>query len=78
MVTNPMTARKIAPVVKKMAAKEQPSDFAYWQSRPPAKRLAALEEIRREYQLWRYHAEPGFQRVLTIVKRSRVENLENA
>ena len=42
---------------------EQPSDFAYWQTRSYEERLAALEQIRREYHLWKYGAEPGFQRV---------------
>lgn len=44
-------------------------DLKYWQAQPPAARLAALEEIRREYHRWRYGAEPGFQRVYSIVKR---------
>jgi hypothetical protein len=44
-------------------------DLKFWQAQPPAARLAALEEIRREYHRWRYGAEPGFQRVYTIVKR---------
>ncbi|MBM3150622.1 MAG: hypothetical protein FJZ96_00210 [Chloroflexi bacterium] len=44
-------------------------DLKYWQTQPPAVRLAALEEIRREYHRWRYGAEPRFQRVYSIVKR---------
>jgi hypothetical protein len=44
-------------------------DLKYWQAQPPAARLAALEEIRREYHHWRYGAEPRFQRVYSIVKR---------
>jgi hypothetical protein len=44
-------------------------DLKFWQAQPPAARLAALEEIRREYHRWRYGAEPGFQRIYTIVKR---------
>ena len=47
----------------------QKSDFAYWQTRSYQERLAALEQIRREYHRWRYGAEPRFQRVYTIVKR---------
>lgn len=45
------------------------SDFAYWQAQPPMARLAALEEIRQEYNRWRYGAKPGFQRVCRVVKR---------
>ena len=56
------------PVVK-TRLREQASDFAYWQAQPYAARLAALEEIRREYHLWRYGAEPRLQRVYRVVKR---------
>jgi hypothetical protein len=62
-------AQKIATVVKKYRLGEQPSDFAYWQSQSYSVRLAALENIRREYISWKYGSEPGFQRVITIVKR---------
>jgi hypothetical protein len=48
---------------------EQESDAGYWRTRPPRERLEALESIRREYHLWKYGAEPGFQRVLRIVKQ---------
>ena len=48
---------------------QQKSDFAYWQSQPYQARLAALEQIRQEYHRLMYGAEPGFQRVLSIIKR---------
>ncbi|MBM3124202.1 MAG: hypothetical protein FJZ87_03910 [Chloroflexi bacterium] len=57
------------PVVKKSALKKQGSDFAYWQTQSYEARLAALEEIRREYNQWRHGAEPRLQRVYSIVKR---------
>jgi hypothetical protein len=44
-------------------------DALYWRTQPHRLRLAALEEIRLEFHQWKYHAEPGFQRVYTIVKR---------
>jgi hypothetical protein len=53
----------IQKAVHKINLRDQKSDFAYWQSQPPA----ALEQIRREYHGWRYGAEPRFQRVFTIV-----------
>jgi hypothetical protein len=56
-------------VVRKTTLKDQGNDFAYWQTQPYEFRLAALEQIRREFHHWKYGAEPGFQRVLTIVKR---------
>ncbi len=33
-------------------------------------RLKALEEIRQEYNTWKYGPEQGFQRVYQIIKRS--------
>lgn len=45
------------------------NEVRWWRQQPPDARIAALEEIRREYRLWRYGAEPGFQRVLRIVER---------
>lgn len=59
----------VAKVVKKERLCEQSNDFAYWQAQPVEVRLAALEQIRREYHRWKYNAEPRLQRVYTIVKR---------
>ncbi|KAA0230753.1 hypothetical protein EDS67_06910 [candidate division KSB1 bacterium] len=56
-------------VVAKVSITEQPSDYAYWQTQSHEARIAALEQIRREYHGWRYGAEPRLQRVYTIVKR---------
>jgi hypothetical protein len=53
----------------KVSIRDQQSDFSYWQTQPYQVRLATLEEIRREFHQWRYGAEPGFQRVYTIVKQ---------
>ena len=44
------------------------TDFAYWQQRAPQERLAALEEIRMEYNTWKYATEQGFQRVCRVIK----------
>ncbi len=48
---------------------EQEPDLAYWQTQSYQARLAALEEIREEYHSWKYNAQPGLQRVYSIVKR---------
>ncbi len=56
-------------VIRKLKLKEQGNDFAYWQSRPYYERILALEQIREEYNRWKYGTEQGFQRVFTIVKR---------
>jgi hypothetical protein len=54
---------------KKLSESQDASDLRYWLSRPPAERFAALEEIRREYHLWKYKdAQPRLQRVYRIIK----------
>jgi hypothetical protein len=53
-------------VVHKVRMDEQKSDFAYWQTQPYHVRLAALEQIRREYHGPKYDSERGIQRVCTI------------
>lgn len=63
------TKSSVAKTYAKLNIREQPSDFAYWQKQPYRARLAALEEIRREYHLWKYGAEPRLQRVYTVAKR---------
>ncbi len=52
------TPSRIVKVYTRSRISEQPSDLAYWQTRPYEERLAALEQIRREYHLWKYGAEP--------------------
>ena len=64
-----MKTRTIEKVMTKSKLGEEKSDFAYWQTKSYAERLAALEEIRREYNNWKYtDAEQRFQRVYRIVK----------
>jgi hypothetical protein len=66
-----MNAREhsnILPVMRKMRLSEAPKDTQYWRTQPFTARLAALEQIRKEYHRWKYHAEPGLQRVYTIIK----------
>ena len=59
----------ISKVITKVKNGEQKSDFAYWQTKSYAERLAALEEIRHEYNNWKYtDAEQRFQRVYRVVK----------
>lgn len=60
---------QIKKTVAKVNLRDQQSDYGYWSSQPPALRLAALEQIRQEYHLWRYGAEPRLQRVYLIIKR---------
>ena len=59
----------ISKVVKKYKINEQPNDFSFWQSKSYEERLNALEQIRKEYNVWRYNAEARSQRVSRVVKR---------
>ena len=59
----------IASVAKIIHLLDRKNDVAYWRAQSYTARLEALEQIRQEYHHWKYHAEPGFQRVYKIVKR---------
>lgn len=48
---------------------EEPSDVVYWLQQPAIERILNLEEIRQEYNLWKYGTEQRLQRVYRIVKR---------
>ena len=61
----------IKKIVKKYKMGEQPGDFAFWQTKSYHERLEALEQIRSEYNTWRYNAKQGFQRVYKIIKRKQ-------
>lgn len=61
--------RRIFKVVRKIKLKEGNSDFNYWQSKSYQERLITLEDIRQEFNSWKYGNEQRFQRVYTIVKR---------
>ncbi len=64
-----MKIETIEKVVTKTNLTKKNYDFGYWQSKSYAERLRALEEIRQEYNNWKYtDAEQRFQRVYRIVK----------
>ena len=57
-------------VIKKLKKSLQ-DDTYYWFDKSPQERLDALEQIRREYHQWKYQdAQPRFQRVYNVIKRS--------
>lgn len=59
----------IVKTIVKTTFGSEKSDFQYWQTKSYAERLAALEEIRQEYNNWKYSdAEQRFQRVYRVVK----------
>jgi hypothetical protein len=70
MTTPAPDTNRRAIAVTKTSLKSASSDVAYWRSRPYYERLAALEDIRHEFHQWKYHAEPGFQRVYRIIKQA--------
>lgn len=55
--------------IRKGKIKEQGNDFAFWQSKPYLLRLTTIEQIRQEFNIWKYGTEQGFQRVYRIIKR---------
>ena len=58
----------IAKVVTRVKFGQDDGDLAFWQAQPPEARLAALEEIRREYHLWKYGGEQPFRKIVTIIR----------
>ena len=56
-------------VVNKIRLKQQKSDFSYWQTQSPQKRLQALEEIRTSFHQYKYNAQPRLSLSYTVVKR---------
>jgi hypothetical protein len=59
----------IAPVVNIVSLHDRESDVAYWLSQPPESRLAAIDELRRDYHGWEKGEEPKIQKVYNIVRR---------
>ncbi|WP_071932252.1 hypothetical protein [Picosynechococcus sp. PCC 7003] len=53
-------------VIKKVSLHKRKNDRQFWLKTSYLERLAALENIRREYHQWQYNAEPRFQRVYTV------------
>jgi hypothetical protein len=59
------------PAIRIYKKGEEPDESEYWLSRPPIERIRALEEIRKQYNDWKYGTGREFQRVYKIVKRKR-------
>lgn len=69
MAKKKSTDRLIVQVVKISRLGDTKNDAAYWRTLSYQERIEALEQIREEYHRWKADAQPGFQRVYTIVKR---------
>jgi hypothetical protein len=59
------------PPIRVYKKEEEPDDVLYWLSRPSIERICALEEIRKQYNDWKYGAGQGFQRIYKVIKRKR-------
>ena len=59
----------ISKVVTKARFEYEPKDNIHWRTQSYQARLTALEQIRQEYNQWKYNAQPGFQRAYSIIKR---------
>ncbi len=55
--------------VRRGKLKDQGNDLEFWKTQSYEVRLATIEELRREYNTWKYGSEQGFQRVYRVVKR---------
>ena len=47
---------------------EDSGDAEYWVEQSPQQRLAALEEIRKEYIQWKFGAQSRLQRVYRVIQ----------
>ena len=56
--------------IKKVNINESKNDFNFWQNQPIEYRLETLENIREEYNRWKYGSKQRFQRIYSIIKRS--------
>ena len=64
-----LSRTSIAKIVTKVRLGSEEKAAKYWRTKSYVARLAALEQIRQEYHHWKKDAQPGFQRVYTIVKQ---------
>lgn len=58
-------------IVLKKQSETTTDDTDFWSTKSHQERLDALEAIRKEYHQWKYDAEPRFQRVCRVIKRTR-------
>ncbi len=55
--------------IRKVNKNSAGNDFEFWQTQSYEKRLEALEQIRQEYNSWKYDNYQRFHRVFSIVKK---------
>ena len=57
--------------ITRVSKKAKSNDFQYWQSVPPEKRLEALEEIRTEYNSWKYGPQQRSYTIRRVYKHKK-------
>ncbi len=58
-------------IVRKIGLRAKQSDFAYWQTKSPQERLAAIKLLRNQYiRFIKKDAEPGLQSVCRVIKQT--------
>ncbi|MEL6696725.1 MAG: hypothetical protein AAFP89_10805 [Bacteroidota bacterium] len=57
--------------VAKFKKGEEPKETFYWLSKTPMERITTFEQVRLEYNTWKYGPQSGFQRIYRAVKRER-------
>lgn len=57
-------------VLRIVSLHEQPSDYAYWISRPVIERIDAIEILRNQYIYFKKDAKSRLQRVCRVVEQS--------
>jgi hypothetical protein len=58
-------------VVKKGKIKDLKNNYLFWKSRSYLERLEATEEIRNEYNNWKYGSKQRFQRILRVINKPK-------
>lgn len=56
-------------VLRIVSLHQQPSDYAYWNSRPVSERIDAIEILRSQYIQFKKDVKPGLQRVCRVIKQ---------
>jgi hypothetical protein len=56
-------------VLKIVSLKDKQTDFAYWSTKSPMERLAAIELLREQYMKFKKDVQPRLQRVCRIINQ---------
>ncbi len=57
-------------IVKKGNIKELKNDYSFWKTTSYQFRLETIEEIRKEYNQWKYGTEQRLQRVFKVISKT--------